>query len=474
MTRHKRRLLTRVVAVGAAATVALLGAGQPAGAEPTSADVTGGRPATASAVEVFTGPPAVPDQLSDDVALALEAAEARAEADPADLAPPYVDRATGRIVVGVRGNADSTKVAYAAAGIAVDPANVVDDGNDDATQEGVESGKTEEPPPAEPATLTGQEPDRIIIPRIFYPSTPKVKYSLADLTAVKDEVLESDIPGVSGLYAASVDAERNRVVVRASALTEETRTALASRYGADRVAVHLTPGADVEAMYSRDSDANPFFGGATVHTNRGVCTIGFSWTHEGEHYFLTAGHCTSANTDVRMPRYGSSKVGKVVRDNWNNSTGSVKLSGQSYYSGDLALVKMNSGWKTDAKMYVGGPNSNNSRVVKGVASRSPKYGDKYCTGGTTTGEQCGWKVIDTKVNIRYRDGEMLRNATLGERLGVCIKNGDSGGPVYSVSGGKVVAKGIISGGGQYEFGCTQLFTDIRLAEKALPGIVKKR
>ncbi|TDC36675.1 S1 family peptidase [Micromonospora sp. KC213] len=473
MTRHKRRLLNRVVAVGAAGAVALLAGGQPAGAAPGSADVTGARPATATAVEVFTVPPAVPDQLADDVAIALETAEARAEADPTDLAPPYVDPTTGRIVSGVRASAASTKVAYAGAGIAVN-ATDVDDGNDDPTQAGVESDKTEEPPPAESTALADPESDQIIIPRMFYPRTPAVKYSLADLTAVQDEVLGSDVPGVSSLYAASVDAERNRVVVRASALTEQTRTALASRYGADKVAVFLTPGADVGATVSRDNDANPFYGGATVHTNRGTCTIGFSWTHEGEHYFLTAGHCTSANTDVRMPRYGSSKVGKVVRDNWNNSTGSVKLSGQSYYSGDLALVKMNSGWKTDPKMYVGGPNSSGSRVVKGVASRSPKYGDKYCTGGTTTGEQCGWKVVDTKVTIRYRDGEMLRNATLGERLGVCIKNGDSGGPVYSVSGGKVVAKGIISGGGQYDFGCTQLFTDIRLAEKALPGIVKKR
>jgi hypothetical protein len=458
------------------ATAALLGAGQPAGAVAGSADVTGNRPLTATAVEVFTVEPAVPDQLSDVVAQAFEKAEARAEADPADLAPPYVDRATGQIVAGVRSGADTTKVAYAANSIAVDQAEAVDDGNDDPTQAGTESGKTEEPPPAEAATSSAREsgPDSpIIFPKIHYPSTPRTRYSLGDLTAVKDEVLESDIPGVTSLYAAYVDAEHNRVVVRASALTEATRTALASRYGADKIAVYLTPGADVRAMYSRDDDANPFYGGATVKTNLGGCTIGFSWTHEGESYMLTAGHCTSANTDVRMPRYGSNKVGKVVKDNWNNSTGSVKLSGQSYYSGDLSLVKMNSGWKTDPKMYVGGPNGSTARVVKGVASRSPKRGDKYCTGGTTTGEQCGWKVTQTKVNVRYRDGQLIRNATYGQRLGICLEEGDSGGPVYTVSHGKVVAKGIISGGGHYDFGCTQLFTDIRLAEKALPGIVKK-
>jgi hypothetical protein len=67
------------------------------------------------------------------------------------------------------------------------------------------------------------------------------------------------------------------------------------------------------------------------------------------------------------------------------------------------------------------------RTPARVASRSPKIGDKYCTGGTTKGELCGWKVV---------------------------------------------AKGIHSSGGR-DGDCLEGFTDIRLAEKALPGIVKK-
>jgi hypothetical protein len=473
LSRHKRRILTRLIAVGSVAA-AVLGAGQPAGAAPSSTDVTGDRPATATAVEVFTVPPAMPDQISDDVAQALETAEARAEADPADLAPPYVDRATGRIVAGVRTDADSTKVTYAAAGIGVKASND-DDGNDDPTQDGVGSGKTEEPPAA--ATTTSADSGSgqiIIIPKMFYPSTPKAKYSVADLDAVKDAVLESDVPGVGNMYAASVDAEHNRVVVRASVLTEETRTALASQYGADKVVVHLTPGAYLRAEYSRDDDANPFYGGATTNTTASSsCTVGFSWTHESESYFLTAGHCTTANGAVRMPHYDSTKIGTVVKDNWNNTTGSTKMSGVPYYSGDLSLVKMNGNWMTASKMYVGGPNSSSYRTVKGVASRSPKIGDKYCTGGTTRGELCGWKVYDVKVNMRYVDGQMARNMTLGKKSGTCTAAGDSGGPIYTVSGGKVVAKGIHSAGGKDGGVCVEAFTDIRLAEKALPGIVKK-
>lgn len=105
---------------------------------------------------------------------------------------------------------------------------------------------------------------------------------------------------------------------------------------------------------------------------------------------------------------------------------------------------------------------------------STKIGDKYCTGGTTKGEICGWKVVDPKTNIKYRDGQMARNITLGKKGGTCTAPGDSGGPIYTISGGKVVAKGIHSGGGKWSDGdCLEVFTDIRLAEKALPGIVKK-
>ena len=137
---------------------------------------------------MFTAAPALPDQLADDVAQALESAEARAEADPADLAPPYVDRTTGRIVAGVRTGADSTKTAYAAGSIGVDP-STVDNGNDDANQEGLETGKTEEPA-SETAAAEPEAAQAVVIPKIFYPSTPKAKYSLADLDAVKDAVLE--------------------------------------------------------------------------------------------------------------------------------------------------------------------------------------------------------------------------------------------------------------------------------------------
>lgn len=88
--------------------------------------------------------------------------------------------------------------------------------------------------------------------------------------------------------------------------------------------------------------------------------------------------------------------------------------------------------------------------------------------------------------VKYGN-EVVHNMTRGQKnSGSCVIKGDSGGPVYTVkSNGHVNAKGIISGSGcdsvsddgecsdGWDGKCTVLFTDIALAEKALPGGVKK-
>lgn len=83
------------------------------------------------------------------------------------------------------------------------------------------------------------------------------------------------------------------------------------------------------------------------------CTAGFPWKYNGKWYMVTAGHCTSGNGAITNPD-GSDYIGPVVRDNWKNGHGSVKLSGQRYYSGDLALYRINSDSSASARIYKGG------------------------------------------------------------------------------------------------------------------------
>lgn len=465
------------------AALSLLVAGLVA-AVPTPAladtEVTGDVAATASAVAVFTAElaDAVPELPAREAA-ALETAEARAEAKPNELAPPFYDTVAGRVSAPVTSTSDVSITTYAAAGIAV-PTTLPDEMGVDETLPGESTAKEVDPAAAPAAFSTLDEEAGPIFALPYYPATPRVKYSLNQLSLVRDEVLTAGLTGQANMYAAYVDAARNRVVVEASAVTEDMRTALAARYGADMVALRLTPGEDGGIKQARHNDTSPFYGGAKMGPDG--CTIGFSWTHEGQRYFVTAGHCTSLNQNVYMSSY-SSAVGKVVDDSWNNSTGSVKINGASYYSGDLSLVKMNAGYSTFPRMFTGGPTSSTSRVVAGPWSRSPKLGDKYCTGGSTKGTICNWKVTAINTTVKYSDGTIARNVTKGTKHGHCTAPGDSGGPIFTInSAGKILAKGIHSGGGggggdhytgALESPCREYFTDIRLAEKILPGIIKK-
>lgn len=461
----------RAVCLSLLASAALVGVNPPA----SHAAVTTDQPATDTQVAVITTDPAAGvDQLPADVAAALETADTRTDEDPGNLAPPYVNGA-GRIVAPVTSAADSTKVAYAAGAIAVDTSTLPDDGSDDATVPGTTDGKDEEPAAAAPATAAAPA----AFPRYFYPSTPVVKYSKSALTAVKGDVLNSGVPGVQNMFAAFIDAETNRVLVKATTVTEEMRTALASRYAPDQLALLLTDEQPPELL-SRASDTSPFWGGSVATTSTGGstrwhCTIGFPWTYNGADYFITAGHCTGLNTYTWMPRYGTDIVGVVRKDGWNNNTGSVKIDGQSYNTGDVSLVQLFYSYQAGYSIYVGGPRSTVSRTIGGVASKRAKKGDKVCAGGSVTGELCGWKVTDGSTDVRYRDGTLARNVVYATKTETCAAMGDSGGPIYTVrSNGMVTARGVLSGGGRSGSKCSLIFSDIRVAEKSFPGGVKHR
>jgi hypothetical protein len=157
--------------------------------------------------------------------------------------------------------------------------------------------------------------------------------------------------------------------------------------------------------------------------------------------------------------------------------------GQSYYSGDLALYRINSNLSASARIHKGGQMSTSSRAVHDYRRRWAQRGDKLCTGGMVTGEKCGWKVTATQATMKYSSGTIARNVVLAERTsGACVRPDDSGGPAYTVdSSGRAYAKGIISGGGGggrdnsggFLGPCHLVFTDIGLANSAFPGTVAR-
>ncbi|MFF2525273.1 DNRLRE domain-containing protein [Streptomyces liangshanensis] len=450
------------------------------------------------------------EQAAPAQAYALQQAKARADGNAETFAPPYIDEATGDLVAPV---VLSSAVAEAGSPIQVTQVPADEGGDvvgteseeaDKAAGGETDAGTNPEPPAEEAQETTGEEtydmpeeeapggssPDGTVTGQVT-PRTEIVEHSTQALESLRDEVLEltdTDLPGSASLYAAFVEPESNRVVVEAPSVDGALVAALGERYGTDSVAVHLTPGVEgVEPQAGRQFDTSPYYGGARYNsqqtTSRSVwCTAGFPWRYKGKWYMLTAGHCTTGNGAVLNPS-GTDYIGPVVRDNWNNSKGSVKLAGTSYYSGDLALYSVQSPSSATPRIYKGSKTSASSRLVHDYWRRWAQSGDKLCTGGMVTGERCGWKVTATQATVKYSSGTVARNMVVASKTSsACAQPGDSGGPVYTVdSSGRAYAKGIISGGGgggsDHSGGlfdpCKLVFTDIGLANSALPGEVAR-
>lgn len=434
-----------------------------------NAEITTDQPATSTAVAVTTTAPVTDETLPRGYAEALQVAVDRAYATPTQYAMPYVSN--DQLIVPVVTGASTTTVTTANQDIAVTPTATVysDDPNtpsadpDKSTLDPTEGtgGDTE---------FTTMSADVIVEPVVYY-----VPNTVAQLVSAQDEVLtltEATLPGASSLRTAAIDPANDRVIIEATSVTQAMREALAARYGSARVALQLTPGLELpsDKQASRQYDTPPYYGGGYIeNSGGGSCTAGFAWTHQGVSYLLTAGHCTTLGGYVNNH---VTTLGYVTKDNWNNSTGSVKLSGLDYYSGDASTVRLYT--TSYGRVWRGGSNSTNSRAVTSKYDRRSLVGDSYCVSGQVTGEMCGWRVVATYMTVKWSSGAVLRNATRGYRSGTCTRKGDSGAPIYRIkSDGTVQAKGILSGGSLNTSGdCIDYFTDTYLAEAALPGIIK--
>ncbi|WP_134103349.1 hypothetical protein [Kribbella pratensis] len=385
-------------------------------------------------IEVFTSDPFdAGTALPEKVSAAVAAAQAQAEEHPYDLGGAYYDRSTGEVVTTTVTRTGERIAASSRSNVAVAPVRV--------------------------RSVTTD-----------YATLRRIQHEAISLGA-------TGLPGNGSVYGTFVQIERNRVVVEAVAATAALRKALADRFGADHVAIHLTPGIPLpRATYGGwRADRSPFLGGARINVPGGYyCTAAFAWRNGGYHGILTAGHCVPNGGPVSSV---VESIGNTISNNWNDGTGTVKYPGDPYDRGDLGLVQIPAGTgASDARIYVGGPTSSLWRNVIGRFNRKSYPLDKYCTGGSTTGEICGFAVRTASYDVDYYDNGTYvgtaRNVTYGIPPSTGnVTNGDSGGPVYTVdSNGQVQAKGVISGAGPNR----QYFTEITDAVNALPGDIATR
>jgi hypothetical protein len=311
-----------------------------------------------------------------------------------------------------------------------------------------------------------------------------VTASWQKLEGIKDEAISlgKTVPDAEAIVQTEPDEQHNRVVITVDRPSDRLLDALAVRYGTTDIAIRVSPKHEKGHDDGRDNDTSPFYGGARINAPAGMCSSGFPWYSGATSYMVTAGHCAPNGGSVSTPAQSMGSVTASSRENRNPGVGTVYLTGQSTYRGDLALVQMATGRASGTRIFRGGVGSSTSAAIDSMWSRSPANGDQYCTGGRTTGEQCGWVVISVRINYTNSNGEVLRNVTQGRKQGQCTMGGDSGGPTYTVlSNGNVVAKGIhsgTSGGGSDNWGgaldpCYERFTDIREAYYGFPGLLRE-
>lgn len=231
---------------------------------------------------------------------------------------------------------------------------------------------------------------------------------------------------------------------------------------------------------SRQDDNDTHVNGGSKFTLAigGNCTTGFAWGTASDNYMIAAGHCAPTNSPPdRFP-----SIGVPHGTSWTDGPGSITPPGKTGKFGDIARIILYK--KHTASIFIGGPNSTSKRGVAGRWSRTSQKGDRYCTGGITTGQLCNWVVSAVSETLEmHHNGRkigVLSPATVGKRDGTCTRGGDSGGPVYTIRpDGFITGKGITSGGRNMDqsswfVSCANYFTDLERVATLWGGDIKKR
>jgi hypothetical protein len=195
-----------------------------------------------------------------------------------------------------------------------------------------------------------------------------------------------------------------------------------------------------KGLASRLDDTWPYWGGGRITNtdfrtdiNPVQCTAGFPVTAGGAQYMLTAGHCG---------RPGGA---------WTNGN-NTEFFGTGAYEHvgyDLLLISASVG----GAIWDGGVGS--GEFTKGIAGWDWVWpGEWLCTSGSVTGALCGHVVDYFTANYcdfdPYGSFECYDDLILAHQVyqSTAVNSGDSGGPVFGLSGSdRVIAKGTISGGG---------------------------
>ncbi|MFF5225504.1 hypothetical protein [Dactylosporangium sp. NPDC000521] len=170
--------------------------------------------------------------------------------------------------------------------------------------------------------------------------TRTVKRSFAQLEALKHEIIgltSADVPDGETIWETVPDGAGNRVIVTVERESDALLNALAKRYGTEAIVVRVDGNRPkTQPLADRNYDGSPFWGGAQNKAQY-TCTSAFPWVSGSTPMMVTAGHCSPTGGTVLTPVHAMGLVTPNSRESWNNGTGTVYLTGQGTYRGDIAL-----------------------------------------------------------------------------------------------------------------------------------------
>nr|MDT0656930.1 trypsin-like serine protease [Micromonospora sp. DSM 115978] len=204
---------------------------------------------------------------------------------------------------------------------------------------------------------------------------------------------------------------------------------------------------DEDLLASRRADSAPWNGGGRMESWRDggfrmACTTGFGVHSDTRSFVLTAGHCASRGDTVYQGIFGGGS-GTTFK-----AMGGVS---SDYWEYDLLLVNT-SGWYL---IFDGGPTTSTTKRVNSWGYWAAN--ELVCHSGSVSGTVCGLRQLrskDFRVSADSPDsdgdyGYVVRGVieTIQADGRTAAQRGDSGGPVFTLNGTGVRAKGIVSGGG---------------------------
>ena len=309
-------------------------------------------------------------------------------------------------------------------------------------------------------SVTSQSPEFVAFVNTLAPSGSVTYLSVvntwSELLALQQKIedsiteLSSEGIDVAGLYA---DPSSNRVVIEVKALTADEDDSLTQSFGLGDLLVEgvSSAGAGIP-LASRDNDSSPFNVGDNVmglHSSTYTdCSTGYSMTLSGVSHILTAAHCFPSGASVSNELFdsdtstvvgGGASMGSVTAvDTTASGTDSEYLSGAG---SDLLTIGA-----------IGSPVTEYVHALTGVTPGETGL----CASGGLSGQVCGITVFTTTnclTNLYYLNSSwtpvtrtacsLIRVYTSGPAI---AGQGDSGGPMYLVSGGDYYAIGLISAG----------------------------